>query len=104
MLDGTQLLHTLPEIRSTMRPSAPAFTLPKRERDSCGLRGLAHSRQSGRNVLSSGRLPDLDFNGDAIWTLPIPARFVIGRQGITDSAKSDPARRQLNAKNLKIWR
>lgn len=30
------------------------------------------------------------FNGDASWTLPMPARFVIDRQGIIRSAESDP--------------
>ena len=30
------------------------------------------------------------FNGDASWTLPMPARFVIDRQGIIRMAESDP--------------
>jgi len=30
------------------------------------------------------------FNGDASWTLPIPARFVIDSQGIIRAAESDP--------------
>jgi len=30
------------------------------------------------------------FNGDDSWTLPIPARFVIDRQGIIRAAESDP--------------
>ena len=30
------------------------------------------------------------FNGDASWTLPIPARFVIDPQGIIRAAESDP--------------
>jgi len=30
------------------------------------------------------------FNGDASWTLPIPARFVIDAQGIIRAAESDP--------------
>ena len=30
------------------------------------------------------------FNGDASWTLPIPARFVIDQQGIIRAAESDP--------------
>ena len=30
------------------------------------------------------------FNGDATWTLPIPARFVIDSQGIIRAAESDP--------------
>jgi peroxiredoxin len=30
------------------------------------------------------------YNGDASWTLPIPARFVIDRAGIVRSAESDP--------------
>jgi peroxiredoxin len=30
------------------------------------------------------------FNGDASWTLPIPARFVIDQQGIIRAAQSDP--------------
>jgi peroxiredoxin len=30
------------------------------------------------------------FNGDASWTLPIPARFVIDRQGIVRAAEADP--------------
>jgi len=30
------------------------------------------------------------FNGDASWTLPIPARFLIDRQGIIRTAESNP--------------
>jgi peroxiredoxin len=30
------------------------------------------------------------FNGDASWTLPIPARFVIDRGGIIRAAEADP--------------
>jgi len=30
------------------------------------------------------------FNGDASWTLPIPARFVIDPSGIVRAAESDP--------------
>ena len=30
------------------------------------------------------------FNGDASWTLPIPARFIIDRQGIIRAAEADP--------------
>jgi peroxiredoxin len=30
------------------------------------------------------------YNGDASWTLPMPARFVIDRQGIIRAAESDP--------------
>src|SRR5216684_2496875 len=30
------------------------------------------------------------FNGDASWTLPMPARFVIDPQGIIRAAESDP--------------
>ena len=30
------------------------------------------------------------FNGDASWTLPIPARFLIDQQGIVRMAESDP--------------
>jgi len=30
------------------------------------------------------------FNGDASWTLPIPARFVIDQQGLIRYAESDP--------------
>ena len=30
------------------------------------------------------------FNGDASWTLPMPARFVIDRGGVIRSAESDP--------------
>jgi peroxiredoxin len=39
-----------------------------------------------------GKFPlDLEkFNGDASWTLPIPARFVVDRQGIIRAAESDP--------------
>ena len=29
-------------------------------------------------------------NGDGSWTLPMPARFVIDRQGIIRAAESDP--------------
>ena len=30
------------------------------------------------------------FNGDASWTLPIPARFVIDREGVIRYAEADP--------------
>ena len=30
------------------------------------------------------------FNGDPSWTLPVPARFVIDRDGIVRAAESDP--------------
>ena len=30
------------------------------------------------------------YNGDASWTLPMPARFVIDRAGVIRSAESDP--------------
>jgi peroxiredoxin len=30
------------------------------------------------------------FNGDATWTLPIPARFIIDSQGIIRAVESDP--------------
>jgi len=30
------------------------------------------------------------FNGDASWTLPIPARFIIDQQGIIRMAENDP--------------
>ncbi len=30
------------------------------------------------------------FNGDASWTLPIPARFLIDPEGIIRAAESDP--------------
>lgn len=30
------------------------------------------------------------FNGDASWTLPMPARFLIDRQGVIRAAESDP--------------
>lgn len=30
------------------------------------------------------------FNGDASWTLPIPARFVIDQAGVVRAAESDP--------------
>jgi peroxiredoxin len=30
------------------------------------------------------------YNGDASWTLPMPARFVIDREGMIGAAESDP--------------
>jgi peroxiredoxin len=30
------------------------------------------------------------FNGDASWTLPIPARFILDQQGIIRAAEADP--------------
>ena len=30
------------------------------------------------------------FNGDTSWTLPIPARFIFGRDGIIRAVESDP--------------
>jgi peroxiredoxin len=31
-----------------------------------------------------------EYNGDTSWTLPMPARFVIDRQGVIRAAESDP--------------
>lgn len=43
-----------------------------------------------REVYRSFPLELEKFNGDASWTLPIPARFVIDQKGIIRSAQSDP--------------
>jgi peroxiredoxin len=43
-----------------------------------------------REIYHSFPLDLEKFNGDASWTLPIPARFVIDRQGIIRAAESDP--------------
>jgi len=46
--------------------------------------------ESLRELYRSFPLDLEKFNGDATWTLPMPARFVIDRQGIIRSAQSDP--------------
>ena len=43
-----------------------------------------------RQVYSTFPLDLEKFNGDASWTLPIPARFLIDPQGIIRAAESDP--------------
>ena len=43
-----------------------------------------------RHVDSTFPLDLEKFNGDASWSLPIPARFPIDSQGIIRAAKSDP--------------
>lgn len=43
-----------------------------------------------RDVYRTFPLDLANFNGDATWTLPIPARFVIDRQGIIRAAEADP--------------
>jgi len=43
-----------------------------------------------RDVYATFPLDLAKFNGDASWTLPIPARFVIDREGIVRSAEADP--------------
>jgi peroxiredoxin len=43
-----------------------------------------------RDVYATFPLDLTKFNGDASWTLPIPARFVIDRQGIIRAAEANP--------------
>ena len=43
-----------------------------------------------RQVYSTFPLDLEKFNGDASWSLPIPARFLIDSQGIIRAAESDP--------------
>ena len=43
-----------------------------------------------RDVYQTFPLDLTTFNGDASWTLPIPARFVIDRHGIIRAAQADP--------------
>ncbi len=43
-----------------------------------------------RDLYATFPLDLAKFNGDASWTLPIPARFVIDREGIVRSAEADP--------------
>ena len=43
-----------------------------------------------REVYRSFPLEIEKFNGDASWTLPVPARFVIDENGIIRAAESDP--------------
>jgi peroxiredoxin len=43
-----------------------------------------------RQVYRTFPLDLVKFNGDASWTLPIPARFLIDPQGIIRMAESDP--------------
>jgi len=46
--------------------------------------------ESLRAVYRSFPLDLVKYNGDASWTLPMPARFVIDRRGVIRSAASDP--------------
>lgn len=43
-----------------------------------------------RAIYATFPLDIATYNGDASWTLPMPARFVIDRRGIIRSAESDP--------------
>ena len=43
-----------------------------------------------RELYATFPLDIAKYNGDASWTLPMPARFVIDRRGIIRSAQSDP--------------
>jgi len=43
-----------------------------------------------REIYATFPLDLAQYNGDASWTLPMPARFVIDRAGIIRSAESDP--------------
>jgi len=43
-----------------------------------------------RAIYATFPLDLASYNGDASWTLPMPARFVIDRQGIIRAAESDP--------------
>ena len=43
-----------------------------------------------RDVYASFPLDIAQYNGDASWTLPMPARFVIDRRGVVRAAESDP--------------
>ena len=43
-----------------------------------------------RAVYASFPLDLTKYNGDASWTLPMPARFVIDRTGIVRSVETDP--------------
>ena len=43
-----------------------------------------------RAIYATFPLDLVTYNGDASWTLPMPARFVIDRQGIIRAAESDP--------------
>ena len=43
-----------------------------------------------RAVYATFPLDITKYNGEASWTLPMPARFVIDRRGVIRSAESDP--------------
>lgn len=43
-----------------------------------------------RDIYATFPLDITKYNGDASWTLPMPARFIIDRRGITRYADSDP--------------
>ena len=43
-----------------------------------------------REIYASFPLDIAAYNGDASWTLPMPARFIVDRRGIIRYAQSDP--------------
>ena len=43
-----------------------------------------------REIYASFPLDIAAYNGDASWTLPMPARFIVDRRGIIRNAQSDP--------------
>jgi len=49
-----------------------------------------HESVAGRERRDHPDDRDEKFNGDASWTLPIPARFLIDRGGIIRWAEADP--------------
>ena len=100
----------LPEIESlgaslvVLSPQRPEFTKPGAERQKLTFPILTdHDNKVGEAYGLAFRLPDdliavyqengidlAKFNGDTSWRLSMPARIVIGRDGIVASAEADP--------------
>lgn len=85
-------------------PQLPEFTKPGTEAQKLGFPILTdHDNQVGDSLGLTFRLPDdlievyktigVDlprYNGDESWRLSIPARIVIGRDGVVAMAEADP--------------
>ncbi|QHI97491.1 redoxin domain-containing protein [Xylophilus rhododendri] len=84
--------QTAPNSRKSMRQNALAFPILSDARnDVAASFGLRFAMQDYLVELYKSLKNDLPaFNGDPSWTLPMPARFVIGQDGVIAYAEVNP--------------
>jgi len=93
---GASLVAISPQLpehnRELIRQRQLGFeVLTDRGNEVAGQFGLRFSLpQFLRDLYATFPLDLAKFNGDASWTLPIPARFVIDRAGVIVAAEADP--------------